>query len=447
MRCSIRVWRGDEKMDSRLIMHRTSKVEWQESPVMVRGEGVWLYDEKGRRYLDLTAGNTRPVHIGYGREEVARAAYEQMVRLTYMTPMQYRNEPSLALAKKLGEIAPGKIEWFTFVCDGSEAVEAAIKLARHYNYFNGEKRRYKIISRRGAYHGVTNGALRALGSVLPMRHMMEPLGPGVIFAESPYCFRCPLHLSYPACDLACARDIERLIEFEDPEQISVFLGEPIQQAFGAYAPPKEYWPLVAEICRNYGILLIDDEVICGFGRTGKWFGIEHFQVEPDLMTMAKGISSGYLPLGAVGCTEEVVGPIETFYHLHTYANHPVSCAAALKNLEIMERERLVERSRKIGEFFLDALKELEEHGLVGEARGTGLWLALDLTADKKTRSPLPQERISRIVRRARDKGVIIRAMGSALEFAPALTIGEEEIEEGVRIVKEVLEEEEKRGRS
>lgn len=429
-------------MDGRrnLIMHRTPKEEWEDSPVIARAEGVWLYDTEGKRYLDLTAGVTRPVHVGYGREELAQAAHDQIMKLPYITPMQYHNEPALELARRLKEKTPGEIEWFTFVCDGSEAVEAAIKLARHFYYFQGEKRRYKVISRRGAYHGVTNGALRALGTVLPMRQIMEPLGPGVIFAESPYCFRCPLHLTYPACDIACARDIEKLILFEDPEQVSAFIGEPIQQGFGAYSPPKEYWPIVREICSKYGILLIDDEVICGFGRTGRWFGIEHFGVKPDLVTMAKGITSGYLPLGAVGCTEQVVRPVNVYHHLHTYGNHPVTCAVAVKNLEIMDRERLVERSAEMGEYFLDRLKDLEDHPLVGEARGTGLWLALDLVEEKGKNYPLDPQIVSRLVLRAREKGLVLKAMGSAIEIAPALTIQRDEIDHGIRILKEVLEE-------
>ena len=264
---------------------------------MVKGSGVRVFDEQGKSYLDFVSGVTRPVHVGYGRKEIAQAVYDQICEIPYFTPMQFTNRPAVNLANVLGEIAPGKIKKFFFVCDGSEAVESAIKFARHYHFFKGEKKRYKVISRRGAYHGVTGGALNVLGTVLPMRQIMEPMAPGTVFVESPYCYRCPVHLSYPGCDIACARDIERIIQFEDPTQISAFIGEPIQQGFGAYAPPKEYWKIVREICSRYGIVLIIDEVICGFGRTGKWFGVQHFDIEPDLITMAKGISSGYVPLG------------------------------------------------------------------------------------------------------------------------------------------------------
>lgn len=410
---------------------------------MARGDGVRVFDEQGKSYLDFVSGVTRPVHVGYGREEIAQAVYDQICEIAYFTPMQFTNRPALNLASLLGEIAPGKIKNFFFVCDGSEAVESAIKLARHYHFFKGDKKRYKVISRRGAYHGVTSGALNVLGTVLPMRQIMEPMAPGTVFVESPYCYRCPLHMTYPECDLACARDIERMIQFEDPTQISAFIGEPIQQGFGAYAPPKEYWKIVREICTRYGILLIIDEVICGFGRTGKWFGVQHFDIEPDFITMAKGISSGYVPLGAVGCTDDAFEPIDIFQHLHTYSNHPVSCAAALKNIEIIEKEKLVENASKMGKHLLEGLKSLESHPTVGEARGTGLWAALDFTTDKKKRKPFPAERLSSMVNRALGKGLVIKMMGQALEFAPPLIIQKDEIVEGIRILDECIKEEEK----
>ena len=312
------------------------------------------------------------------------------------------------------------------------------------HYFRGDKRRHKVISRRGAYHGVTGSALSALGTVLPMRQIMEPLAPGTIFVESPYCYRCPLHLTYPECDVACARDIARVIEFEDPGQISAFIGEPIQQGFGALCPVKEYWKIIREICDAYGILLIVDEVICGFGRTGKWFGIQHFDIQPDIITMAKGISSGYVPLGGVGCSDEVMEPIRVFQHIHTYGNHPVGCAAALKNIEILKEDDLIENSRRMGSFFLEGLKSLEPHPIVGDVRGTGLWAGIDLTTDKKSRAAFPFDRLANLVSRAKGKGLIIKYVGAqALEFSPPLIIQKEQIEKAVEILDECLTEEEK----
>lgn len=278
---------------------------------------------------------------------------------------------------------------------------------------------------------------------MPMRQLMEPLAPGSVFIESPYCFRCPHNLNYPDCDLACARELKRVIEFEGPEQISMFIGEPIQQGFGAYRPPAEYWPLIREICDSYGILLVIDEVICGFGRTGKMFATQHFDMRPDLMTMAKGLTSGYVPLGAVGCTNRVTEPIELLNHLHTYGNHPVSCAVSLRNLEILETEKLIENSEKMGRYFLDGLTSLLNHPSVGEVRGTGLWLAIDFTVNKNSRAPFPIENLMSIIARMKQRGVLVKTMGMALELAPPLIISRDEIDEVILILDTCISEEEK----
>ncbi|MGD9045834.1 MAG: aspartate aminotransferase family protein [Desulfobacterales bacterium] len=431
---------------SHLILHLTPKTEVEKGiTVISRGEGVHVFDSEGKKYIDLVAGVTRPVHLGYGNTELAQAIYDQMMELAYFTPLMFANEPAIKLAEVLSEITPGAINRFTFECGGSEAVETAMKLAKHYHYFKGDKGRYKVLSRKGAYHGVNGIGVRALGSVVPMRQMMEPLAPGSVFAESPYCYRCPYNLTYPDCDIVCARNIEHIIEFEGSEHFTAIIGEPIQQGFGALAPPKEYWPIIRDICDKFGILLIIDEVICGFGRTGKMFATEHFDVQPDMMTMAKGITSGYIPLGAVGVTDAVMEPIEVFSHLHTYGNHPVSSAAGVKTIEILQRENLVEASENLGKYFLEGLQELESHSIVGEIRGTGLWTAIDFTVDKKTRAPLPAEHLGSMIERAKKKGLIIKPapVRQALEFAPALTIQKEEIDEAIKILEACISEEEK----
>ena len=427
-----------------LIPHRTPKSELEKGILVIKkGEGVHVFDREGNRYIDLNAGATRPVHVGYGRKEIAQAVYDQCCELAYYSPCMFANEPAIQLAELLSKITPSPINRFTFECDGSEAVESAMKLAKHYHYYSGNKSRYKIISRIGAYHGVNGIGVRALGTVLPMRQMMEPIAPGGVFAQSPYCYRCPYNLSYPDCDIACARAVEQVIEFEAPELVSAFIGEPVQQGFGAYKPPKEYWTIIREICDKYGIVLIVDEVICGFGRTGKMFGIEHFDIQADILTMAKGLTSGYVPLGAVGCADKITDPIDTFMHIHTYGNHPVSCAAGLKNLEILREENLVENSEKMGAYFLEQLQALSDHPTVGEVRGTGLWLAIDFTTNKQTRAPYPTERINNMIVRARHKGMLMRFMGPALEFAPPLIIQKEEIDQAVKIIDECITEEEK----
>ncbi len=436
-----------KKLDdtSHLILHLTPRDEIKKGIMVVsKGEGIHVFDAEGKQYMDLVAGVTRPVHLGYGNKELAQAVYDQMCEMAYFTPLMFANVPAMKLAEALSEAVPGAINRFAFECDGSEAVETAMKLAKHYHYFKGEKGRYKVISRRGAYHGVNGIGLRALGSVIPMRQIMEPLAPGSIFVDSPYCYRCPYDLSYPGCDMACARNIERVIEFEGPELISAFIGEPIQQGFGALAPPPEYWPIVREICDRFGILLIIDEVICGFGRTGKMFGFEHFDVQPDIITMAKGITSGYVPLGAVGCTDEVMEPIEIFNHLHTYGNHPVPCAAGLKTIEILKRDKLVENSAEMGKYFLEGLHSLEDHPIVGEVRGSGLWTAIDFTVDKKTHAPLPAEHLASMIGRAKQKGLIIKLapVRHAFEFAPALIIQKPEIDAALKIIEACITEEE-----
>ena len=402
-----------------------------------------VIDKTGRSYLDMVAGVTRPTHIGYGREEVARAAYNQMCKLHYFSPGGFANEPAMELADLLAEITPQGINRFTFEGSGSEAVESAMKLAKHYHYYCGNPARYKIISRKGAYHGVNGYAIRALGTVMPMRQIMEPVAPGAVYVESPYCYRCPYGLIYPDCDIRCAHDIERTIEFEDPSLVSAFIGEPIMQGMGALAPPPEYWPIVRDICSKYDILLIIDEVICGFGRTGKMFATEHIGVQPDLLTMAKGISSGYVPLGAVGCADKVMEPIEHFMHLHTYGNHPVACAAAIKNIQILQEESLVQNAADMGAYFLEGLKLLEKHPTVGEARGTGLWLALDFTSDKKTRAAFSVAHVNNIITRARERGLLVKTMGAALEIAPPLIIEKDDIDQTLKILDLCISEEEK----
>jgi len=424
---------------SALILCRTSKERIQQGvPVIVKGEGSTVFDQDGKSYIDLTSGVTRPVHVGHGRKELAEAAGKQAAEMAYFTPMHFTNQPAIDLADSLARLTPGNVNNFFFVCDGSEAVESAMKLAKQSHLCRGNTQRFKIISRRGAYHGVTSLALRAMGTVLSLRHTMEPMTPGSVFVESPYCYRCPLHLTYPDCDIACARDVRRIIEFEGPDHISAFIGEPVQQGFGALAPPPEYWPIIREICNDYNITLIIDEVICGFGRTGRWFAVEHFGIQPDIMTMAKGISSGYVPLGAVGCIDAIIDPIDMFEHIHTYSNHPVSCATGVKNIEILEREKLIERSAEIGSYFLEKLKPLEDSPIVAEVRGTGLWLGIDFTVDKKTRALFPMAGLQRIVDRSREKGLIIKLMGQALELAPPLVIEKDEIDQGVQIISDCV---------
>jgi len=432
-----------------LFLHNTVRKDIQEGrvPVLVRGEGNYVLDEEGKRYLDLVAGATRPNGIGYGREEVARAMYEQAKTMHYYTPVSYVTPPAVQLAKKLASLYPGELTTTCFVCDGSEAVETAFKIAKQYHYLANKERRFKIISRQMAYHGQTMGALSALGYLNPMRNIVAPLVPGHAFLIPPYCYRCPLNLTYPACDLACADALDALIQFEGPDLVAAFIAETVMQGMGALPAPEGYFERVRNICDRYGVLLIMDEVICGFGRTGKMFAVEHYNVKPDIMTMAKQLTGGYVPLGAAATTQKIAETIPTFLHIHTYGNHPVCCAAALANLEIIERENLVANAAEMGKHFLSGLKDIEKrHAIVGEARGAGLWLGIEIVQDKKKKTPFPTQEniIMQLTLAGRKQGVIFRGMETFLEFAPPLTLSRSELEEGLKGLDEALYEVEKK---
>ncbi len=427
-----------------LFLHNTAKQDIQDGkiPVIVRGEGDYIYDEEGTRYLDLMAGNTRPNALGYGVEEIARAMYDQAMKMHYYTPA-YITAPAVELAKKLAALYPGELTTTCFVCDGSEAVESAFKIAKQYHYYEGRQKRFKIISRQNAYHGQTMGALSALGFLHPMRNVMSPLVPGHSFLIPPYCYRCPVNLTYPACDLACAEALDALIQFEGPDMVAAFIAETVMQGVGALPPPEGYFDRIRRICDKYGVLLIIDEVIVGFGRTGKMFASEHFNIRPDILTMAKQITAGYAPLGAAATTRKVADAIPTFLHLHTYGNHPVCCAAALATIRIIERDHLVANAAAMGKYFLDGLKQMEKHPIVGETRGLGLWCAIEIVQDKKKKVPFPagQNITGQLVTAGRKHGVIFRGMGgNALEFAPPLTINRKEVDEGIQAIDKALAE-------
>jgi len=425
-----------------LFLHNTFKKDIREGkvPVIVRGEGNYVYDEEENRYLDLMAGNTRPNAIGYGREEVARAMYEQAKKMHYFSPAFFITSPAVELAKKLAAIYPGELTMTCFVCDGSEAVETAFKIAKQYHHYANKQKRFKIISRQNAYHGMTMGALSALGFLNPMRNIMAPLVPGHAFLIPPYCYRCPLNLTYPACDLACAEALDALIQFEGPDLVAAFIAETVMQGVGALPPPDGYFDRIRKICDKYGVLLIIDEVIVGFGRTGKMFASEHYNIRPDILTMAKQLTAGYAPLGAASTTRKIAEAIPTFLHLHTYGNHPVCCAAAMASLQIIERENLVANAAEMGKYFLQGLKELQKHSIVGEARGLGLWCAVEIVKDKKNRIPFPPEEnvTSQLTLAGRSHGAIFRGMGNALEFAPPLTINRKEVKEGLKAIDQAL---------
>ena len=298
--------------------------------VLVEGNGIWLTDIDGNRYIDALAGLWL-VNVGHGRKEIAEAIAKQAGTLAYASSTAATTIPAIQLAERLAAMAPGDQNTVFFCSGGSEAVESAIKIARQYHYHRGEQKRQKIIGRRGSYHGGTYAAMSVSGTRPVSDPYHSPFMPGVLHASPPNCYRCDFRQTFPACDLLCADQIGQMIEYENPQTVAAVIAEPISAANGIVVPPEGYWPRLREICDKYGVLLITDEVINGFGRTGKMFASEHFGIAGDMMTMAKGLTSGYVPMGGVMCRPHVVEAFEdknTLSHLITYGGHPVAAAAA-----------------------------------------------------------------------------------------------------------------------
>ena len=424
----------------------TGMAEEGDPLIIVGGTGIKVTDSDQKSWIDVNGGYTS-VNVGYGREEIAEAAYAQMLKLPYF-PQGTTTVPTIQLAQKLADITPGNLSRSFPVSGGSEANETALKIARAYHRRRGESGRYKVISRKGSYHGTTGGVLWLGGSPIAPRSDFEPEYPGMIYAPQPNAYRCELGGTNPSeCAIRCAEDVERLILQNDPDTIAAFIGEPIATPLGCPVPGQEYWPMIREICDKYGILLISDEVICGFGRTGKMFAIDHWGVVPDIMTVAKGIISSYLPLAATVVSEEVATPFagkdNYLKHVFTSSGHPVSAAAALKNIEIIEEENLVANAAKVGAYFKNKLTELKDsQPLIGDVRGLGLLLAVELVSDPVTRKGFPKEfRVGdRLNEKFRQDGLIFRAGNEILNFGPPLCITEPEVDEIVEALERALKE-------
>jgi len=411
----------------KILFHATPKAWLREGGpwVLDRGEGVFLHDADGREYLDALSGGLFAVLAGYGREEIARAMYEQALRLNYTNPCAATCVPGIELARKLGEVAPGDLSACFFCNSGSEAVEASIKLARQYHRANGEGGRYKVVSLRRAYHGATMGALSATGwspGFDQFRRSADPMVPVSGFANAmpPYCHRCELSLTYPDCGLICGTTIEQAILGSDPEMVSCVILEPVMGTAGCIVPPPDYLARVRQICDRYRVLLIADEVVCGFGRTGKWFGVDHFGVVPDIMVVAKGLTSGYAPMAAAIARGRIAEAIPAFLDVHTYGGHPVGAAAALANIGIIEREGLVENAAEVGAHLLGLLDSLRAHPIVGDVRGRGLFLAVELAGDPGDGTGLGLD--DRVAAAAHEMGVLIRPLGGTILLAPPLIL-------------------------
>ena len=421
-----------------------------EVPIIVRGDGCYLEDANGKRYLDALAG-LFAVQIGYSHgEEVGQAALAQMKELPFYTNWSYAHPRAIELAHEVAQLAPGDLNRVFFVSGGSEAVESAWKLARQYHAARGE-RRWKAIGRRTAYHGTTMGAL-SINGIPALRTPFEPLVPGVEHVRNTNRYHRPPEETEEQFTAFLLDDLEQAILGTGAGTVAMVMMEPVQNSGGAFTPPAGYFQGVREICDRYGILLCADEVITGFGRVGAWFASDLYDIRPDLVTSAKGLSSAYASIGAVIATDGVFEPFAqgdaTYTHGITFGGHPVQCAIALKNIEIMKRERVVENVREHEGYFRKTLAQLLELDIVGDLRGTGYFYALELVKNKETRESFTHEECETLLRgflspALYERGLICRADDRGdpvIQISPPLVAGPAEIDEIAGILGDVLTE-------
>lgn len=434
--------------DRQLIWHQMARYNPDARPLVItRGEGAWVTDVEGRRYLDGMAG-LWCVNAGYGRQELARAAYEQLVEMSYY-PLTQSHLPAIRLGEKLREWL-GDDYLFFFSNSGSEANETAFKIARQYHRQNGEPDRYKFLSRYRAYHGNTLGAMSATGQA-QRKYRYEPLVPGFLQVPPPDCYHCPFGKTPDSCGMECAEIFDYTMNWEIDRTVAGVIMEPIITGGGILIPPDDYLRRLREICDRHGALLIIDEVICGFGRTGKPFGFMHYGIQPDIVTMAKGITSGYLPLAVTAVRKSLFEAFkgteeyDHFRHVNTFGGNPAACALAIENLKLLENERLVERSAALGEQILTSLAEIEELPHVGEIRGKGLLIGIELVEDKQTRQPAHPDRMNAVIAECKDLGVLIGKNGdtvagfnNVLAISPPLSLTDEDADLLVTTVKQAL---------
>lgn len=407
-------------------------------PVIARGEGCYVYDTHGKRYLDGLSG-LFTVQLGHGRRDLADAARRQAETLAYFPIWTYAHPPAIELATKLAHLAPADLDRVFFTTGGSEAVESAWKLARQYFRATGQGQRHKVIAREIAYHGSTLGAL-AITGIPGIRTPFEPLVPGAVHAPNTNRYRHDLEADEKAFMLAITDAIEDRILFEGPETVAAVFLEPVQNAGGCLVPPEGYFSRVREICDRYGVLLVSDEVICAFGRLGHMFGCERYEFLPDMVTCAKGLTSGYSPLGAVICREFLAEPFlagkSSFLHGITFGGHPVSCAVGLANLEAFEQEQVLEHVRSNEHGFRERLDGLRDLPIVGDVRGDGYFLAIELVRDQQSKEGFTKEECERLLRgflspRLYDAGLICRTDDRGdpvVQMAPPLVAGDAELD-------------------
>ncbi|WP_339214030.1 aspartate aminotransferase family protein [Solibacillus sp. FSL W8-0372] len=423
--------------DEKHVWHSMKPYNPDATFIVERAEGAWLTDIDGNKYLDAMAG-LWCTNIGYGRKEIAEVAYEQMLKNSY-TPLTYGHTPSILLSQKISELLGDEYVVF-YSNSGSEANEVAFKVVRQYHQQKGETNRYKIVSRYRAYHGNTMGALAATGQA-QRKYKYEPLAPGFLHVAPPDQYRNPEEMQgEDPTTLPSVKNLDQVMTWEMSETIAAVIMEPIITGGGVIVPNEAYLQGVQEVCKKHGALLIIDEVICGFGRTGKAFGFQNYGIKPDIVTMAKGLTSAYMPLSATAIRREIYeqfiaeGDYEFLRHVNTFGGSPVACAVALKNIEIMERENLFDQSTMLGESLKETLAEhLQDHPYVGDIRGKGLLIGIELVENKETKTPLDINKVNAVIGYCKQKGVIIGKNGvtvadfnNVLTLSPPLSITLEE---------------------
>ena len=400
------------------------------SPIpMVRAEGVYFWDAAGKRYIDFSA-QLMNMNIGHQHPKVVEAIQEQASQLCYAHPGM-ATEPRGLLGKKIAEVAPGNLNKTFFCLGGAEANENAIKIARMYTG------RSKIMSRYRSYHGATYGAIALTGDY--RRLPVEPAIPGVVHFLDPYCYRCPFGWTKETCHRECISHVEEIISYEGPDQIAAIFMEGVTGSNGLIVPPDDYWPRIREICDKYGILLVSDEVMSGWGRTGKWFAVDNWGVVPDMITTAKGITSGYVPLGALIVSDKIAAHFENkmLWCGLTYSGHPLACAAGVATIQVYEDDHLLENAVKVGNYLGQRLEQIKtQHASVGDVRYIGLFTALEIVKSKQTKTPI--DPLTEVAKFLKDNGLFTFVFHNILFVVPPLCITKAQIDEGLEIVERAL---------
>lgn len=428
----------NQKLSAQEIVEISSKytfyswsVQSQVNPIpMVKAEGVYFWDAKGKRYIDFSS-QLMNLNIGHQHPKVVKAIQDQAGKLAYAHPSM-ATEPRGLAGKKISEVAPGNLNKTFFCLGGAEANENAIKFARFYTG------RHKVLARYRSYHGATYGAIALTGDY--RRLAVEPAMPGSVHFLDPYCYRCPFGWTRDTCHRECISHIEEVIQYEGPNNIAAIIMEGVTGSNGLIVPPDDYWPRVREICNKYGILLISDEVMSGWGRTGKWFAVDNWDVVPDIITTAKGITAGYVPLGAVIVSDEIAEFFndKMLWAGLTYSAHPLSCAAAVATIEVYQEDGLIENAAHLGKYLGKRLEEIKQkHTSVGDVRYIGLFSALEIVKDRKSKEPIdPLTDVQKVLR---NEGLFTFNFHNILFVVPPLCITESELEYGLQIIEKALE--------